>query len=285
MQTVSETRPSSIAGTWYEGQPKRLAESVDSYLNRAKIETIQGKVIGLVAPHAGHRYSGPVAGYAFAAARGLSPRLVAVIAPMHHPYPHPLITTAHAFYHTPLGGIPVARPLLEALSKKLEQTLGYGLTPVANDPEHALEIELPFLQRALSAPFELIPLMLRQQDARTARILGQTLADLLRGQDCLLVASTDLSHFYDQATAKKLDSAMLEAAQTFDPEQLFAVERSGKGEACGLGALAATLWAAQSLGADSVEILNYATSGDTSGDYERVVGYGAGVIIEKPAQA
>lgn len=281
MQTVSEARPSSIAGTWYEGQPQRLAESVDTYLDRAKIETISGKVIGLVAPHAGHRYSGPVAGYAFAAARGLSPRLVAVIAPMHHPYPHPLITSAHAFYSTPLGDIPVARPLLEELSKKLEQALGYGLTSVANDPEHALEIELPFLQRALAAPFELIPLMLRQQDAHTARTLGETLAELLRGQDCLLVASTDLSHFYDQATAQKLDAAMLAAAESFDPDSLFDVERSGKGQACGIGALAATLWAASALGADAVKILNYATSGDISGDYERVVGYGAGVILVK----
>jgi MEMO1 family protein len=278
MQTVSEARPSSIAGTWYEGQPQRLAESVDSYLNSAKIETIQGKIIGLVTPHAGHRYSGPVAAHAFAAARGLSPRLVAVIAPMHHPYPYPLITSAHAFYRTPLGDIPVARSLLEELSKKLEQTLGYGLTPVANDPEHSLEIELPFLQRALSAPFELIPLMLRQQDKHTARIFGQTLAELLHEDDCLLVASTDLSHFYGQTTANRLDTAMLNAAQSFKPEQLFEIERSGKGEACGIGALAATLWAAQTLGADTVKILNYATSGDVSGDYERVVGYGAGVI-------
>jgi MEMO1 family protein len=278
MQTVSEARPSSIAGTWYEGQPQRLAESVDSYLNSAKIETIQGKIIGLVTPHAGHRYSGPVAAHAFAAARGLSPRLVAVIAPMHHPYPYPLITSAHTFYRTPLGDIPVARSLLEELSKKLEQTLGYGLTPVANDPEHSLEIELPFLQRALSAPFELIPLMLRQQDKHTARIFGQTLAELLHEEDCLLVASTDLSHFYGQTTANRLDTAMLNAAQSFNPEQLFEIERSGKGEACGIGALAATLWAAQTLGADTVKILNYATSGDVSGDYERVVGYGAGVI-------
>jgi AmmeMemoRadiSam system protein B len=278
MQTVSEFRPSAIAGTWYEGQPQRLAESVDAYLERAKIEEITGKVIGLVAPHAGHRYSGPVAGYAFAAARGLTPSLVAVISPMHHPYPYPLITSAHAFYQTPLGDIPVARPLLEALSKKLEQSLGYGLTPVANDPEHALEIELPFLQRALSAPFSLIPLMLRQQDRQTARILGETLAELLRDEDYLLVASTDLSHFYDQSAAKKLDTSMLAATESFNPDALFEIKRSGKGEACGLGALAATLWAAKALGADTVKILNYATSGDVSGDYERVVGYGAGVI-------
>ncbi|PKN93240.1 MAG: AmmeMemoRadiSam system protein B [Chloroflexi bacterium HGW-Chloroflexi-6] len=279
MQTVSEIRPSSIAGTWYEGQPKRLAESVDSYLERAKIEEITGKVIGLVAPHAGHRYSGPVAGYAFAAARGLTPSLVAVIAPMHHPYPYPLITSAHAYYHTPLGDIPVARAALDDLSARLEAQLGFGLSAVANDPEHSLEIELPFLQRALAAPFSLIPIMVRQQDPHTTRILGETLAEILRGQDCLLVASTDLSHFYDQATAQKLDSAMLSAAESFDPDLLFEVERSGKGQACGIGALAATLWAAKTLGADAVKILNYATSGNVTGDYERVVGYGAGVML------
>lgn len=280
MQTVSEIRPSSIAGTWYEGQPKRLAESVDSYLERAHIEKINGKVIGLVAPHAGHRYSGPVAGYAFAAARGLSPSLVAVIAPMHHPYPYPLITSAHSFYFTPLGNIPVARPQLNELSALLEHRLGYGLSALPNDPEHALEIELPFLQRALQNPFHLIPLMLRQQDPHTARILGETLAEILRGQDCLLVASTDLSHFYNQPAAEALDAVMLNAAESFEPEALYEVERTGKGEACGIGALAATLWAAKALGADTVKILNYATSGNVSGDYERVVGYGAGVIFQ-----
>lgn len=280
MQTVSEIRPSSIAGTWYEGQPKRLAESVDAYLERANIEKIKGKVIGLVAPHAGHRYSGPVAGYAFAAARGLSPSLVAVIAPMHHPYPYPLITSAHSFYFTPIGNIPVARPQLDELSALLESRLGYGLSAIPNDPEHALEIELPFLQRALQNPFRLIPLMLRQQDPHTARVLGETLAEILRGQDCLLVASTDLSHFYNQAAAERLDAAMLNAAESFEPEALYEVESKGKGEACGLGALAATLWAAKALGADTVKILNYATSGNVSGDYERVVGYGAGVILQ-----
>ena len=244
MQTVSDIRPSAIAGSWYEGQPKRLAESVDSYIKRAKIEAVSGKIIGLVAPHAGHRYSGPVAGHAFAAARGLTPSLVAVISPMHHPYPSPLITTAHAFYNTPLGDIAVARAILDDLSARLEPRLGFGLTPVVNDPEHSLEIELPFLQRALAAPFSLIPIMVRQQDPHIARILGETLADVLRGQDCLLVASTDLSHFYDQATAKILDSAMLSAAESFDPDLLFEVERNGKGQACGIGALAATLWAA-----------------------------------------
>lgn len=280
MQPVSELRPTAIAGTWYEDQPQRLAASVDAYLNQAKTEPIGGKIIGLIAPHAGHRYSGPVAGYAFSTVRALTPKLVAILAPMHHPYPYPLLTTSHAFYQTPLGDIPVARVVLDDLSACLEHQLGFGLTPVTNDPEHSLEIELPFLQRALSTPFSLIPIMLRQQDSHTARILGESLAEIIAEQDCLLVASTDLSHFHNQDAAEKLDLAMLQAAESFDPDIIFDVERQGKGEACGIGALAAMLWAAKALGGSSVKILHYATSGNINGDYERVVGYGAGVVVK-----
>ena len=101
-------------------------------------------MIGVIAPHAGHRYSGPVAGYAFAAVRGLTPGLVAVISPMHQPYPQPLITTAHTAYTTPLGNVPVDRQAVEDLSARVKTRLGLGLSPVAYDQEHSLEIELPF---------------------------------------------------------------------------------------------------------------------------------------------
>jgi AmmeMemoRadiSam system protein B len=130
------------------------------------------------------------------------------------------------------------------LFARLKDQLGFGLTPIANDPEHTLEIQLPFLQRALAEPFLFIPIMLRQQDADTAQILGQTLA----GQDCLLVASTDLSHFYNQPRAEKLDRALLQAAEAFDPAVLFDLERRGLAEACGLGALATMFWAAKARG-------------------------------------
>lgn len=280
MSVIADLRPSPIAGTWYQGHPQRLAEEVDGYLNRAGKPKIHGEIIGVIAPHAGHRYSGPVAGYGFAAARGLSPSLVAVISPMHHPYPFPLITTAHAAYQTPLGNIPVNKPIAEALSQKLEARLGYGLTPVPKDPEHSLEIELPFLQRALTGSFTLLPVMVRAQDAQVSRILGECLAEVLRGQNALLVASTDLSHFHNQETANRLDSAMLRPVENFDPQAAFDVEISGKGEACGIGALTAVLWACKALGADSVKILNHATSGDVSGDFSSVVGYASGVITQ-----
>lgn len=278
MKPIADIRPSPIAGQWYPADPHRLAEEVDAYISEAHLPALEGEPVGIITPHAGHRYSGPVAGYAFAAIRGLQPDLVAVVSPMHYPYEAPLLSSAHAAYGTPLGSIPVDRQALHALDVALAQLLGWGLTCIANDPEHSLEIELPFLQRALSKPFQLLPVMVREQEARVASALGQALAQVLQGRNALLVASTDLSHFYTQSIARKLDHEMLRQVADFDPEGVLRTEESGGGFACGHGALAAVLWAARQLGATRVQVLRHATSGDVTGDYSRVVGYGAAVI-------
>ncbi len=280
MSAIPSVRPSAIAGTWYEANPQALARAVDRYLDDAQLPNLPGQILALIAPHAGHIYSGPVAGYAFAAARGLSPELVAVVSPMHHFYTQPLLTTAHGAYLTPLGEIPVDLKALSDLDSRLRKQLGFGLTPVTNDPEHSLEIELPFLQRAVRSTFHLLPVMLRAQTPDVARQVGEALAETLRGRNALLVASTDLSHFYNQTMAKELDSAMLAQVAAFSPEGIFELEKNGKGEACGIGALAAVLWAARALGADTVQVLKHATSGDVTGDFQRVVGYGAAVVLK-----
>jgi len=278
MNTLTDLRPSSIEGQWYPGNPRQLAASVDGYLEAAALPEIKGEVIAVVAPHAGYIYSGPVAGYAFAALRGLTPELVAVISPMHHSYFQPLLTCAHEAYVTPLGGVPIDREAVHALDAHLHAELGFGLDPIRNDPEHSLEIELPFLQRALAGDFSILPVMMRDQSVKVARSLGKALAQTLKGRAAILVASTDLSHFYPQRTANDLDKEMLRRIEAFDPEGVLRAEEKGKGFACGRGAAAAVLWAAQSLGADRVQILNYATSGDVTGDHSQVVGYGAAVI-------
>jgi MEMO1 family protein len=271
-----DLRPSPIAGTWYEGHAKTLARSIDEYLNNAKLPELDGEVVGVIAPHAGHRYSGPVAGYAFAALRGLSPSLVAVISPFHNLARYPLITTAHDAYSTPLGNLEVDKTALAQLQTHLE----IPITPVIADKEHSLEIELPFLQRALSSDFKLLPIMVRAQEVDVAQKLGLALAKVLKDKNALLVASTDLSHFYDQDTANILDAEMLRRIGIFDPEAIFEAERTGKAFACGHAAVAAVLWAARDLGANKVQVLHHATSGDVTGDYSSVVGYGAAVILK-----
>ncbi len=275
-----DVRPSPIAGKWYEGDPEILARLVDEYLDDAQLPELDGEVMGVIAPHAGHLYSGPVAGYAFAALRGRSPDLVAVVAPMHHPYFEPLITTAHEAYSTPLGKIPVDKDALDELDRILQSELGFGLAAAARDPEHSLEIELPFLQRALSSQWRLLPVMDRARDPLVSQKLGKALAHVLRDKNFVLVASTDLSHFYNQQTALMYDRAMLNEIESFNPEGAFDLERAGKGFACGLGAVTAVLWAARELGADKVKVLRHATSGNVTAEYSSVVGYGAAAILK-----
>lgn len=276
-----DIRPSPIAGTWYPGDAESLAASIDQYLQDANPKDIQGKIVGLTVPHAGHRYSGGVAAYAFRLVQGNAPGIIVVISPLHAYAEGSILTSGHQAYATPLGTIPIDHELVNRLEQMLEREHGLKLGRLRNDREHALEIELPFLQRCIETPYRLIPIMLREQSAGVARALGETLGALLNESEALIIASSDLSHFYPQQIAERLDRTMLGYLDQFDPEGLIKAEEQGKGFACGRGAMAAALWASRALGADQVEVLKHATSGDVTGDLESVVGYGSAVIYQQ----
>jgi len=278
MNELASARPSPIAGTWYSANPSQLRETVDAYIDQADPPDFPGQVIALVAPHAGYRYSGSVAGHAFKTVKGNVYDYVAVISPLHQYHPQPILTSAHRAYQTPLGELPLAKSKLAEIDAGLTARAGLGLTTVANDQEHSLEIELPFLQRALSGNFELIPIMVRDQTRETARILGRVLAETLKDENCLMVASSDLSHFFPQSKAEQLDDLVLQALVDFSPNRLFDLKKQGQGQACGLAPIAAVLWAARAQGATNVTLLKYDTSATASGDTSSVVGYGAAAI-------
>lgn len=270
---MPDVRPSPLAGQWYPGQAQRLTQSVDAYLQEAAVPQLPGQVMGLIAPHAGHRYSGAVAGQAFAAVQGRTVETVAVVGPMHQPFAGRVLTTGHDAYQTPLGAVEVDAAGLAAV----EEACTVPLTKVRYDPEHSVEIELPFLQRALGS-FKLIPLMMRDDSAATCAAVGGALAKALAGRNYLLVASSDLSHFYPQRIAGQLDSYMLAQIETFDPQAVLKAEDDQKGFACGRAAIAAVLTAARQLGGQGVKVVAHATSGDVTGEKESVVGYGAALI-------
>ena len=271
-------RPSPIAGSWYPGQPKALIRDINHYLSKARVEPLGGRVWGVVAPHAGYRYSGPVAAYAFKCLEGMRPDLVVVVAPLHYGHMAPLLTTAYEAYQTPLGSIQVDTAAINQLNDALQAQLGFGLTPLERGPEHSPEIELPFLQHVLANGFQLLPVMVRDQSCQVAEALGHTLAQILQSRQALFVASSDLSHFYPQPTAQKFDQELLRRLAAFDPTGVMQAEEEGVGFACGRAAIAAVLWASKELGANRVSVLHHATSGDVTGDYASVVGYGAAVI-------
>ncbi len=266
-------RPSPIAGTWYPGNLNQLAKSIDAYLADAPTPELPGELVGVIAPHAGHRYSGAVAAHAFKALQGSDADTIVVLSPLHDAAPSPLLTTEHDAYWTPLGVIPVDRPLV----KEIQTACEVPITPIAADHEHSLEIELPFLQRVLNT-FNLIPIMIRNDSAAVCLALAKALAAVLQGRRCLLVASSDLSHFYPQDLAQQLDAYMLAQVEAFDPLAVLRAEDEEKGFACGRGAIATALAAAKQMGATGVKVVKHATSGDVTGDYSSVVGYGAAVI-------
>jgi AmmeMemoRadiSam system protein B len=280
MATISEIRPSPIAGRWYSGDPQELRNSIQGYLENAQIPALPGRILGLIAPHAGHLYSGPVAAYAFKAVTGFKPEVVAILSPLHQYFPYPLVTSAHKAYGTPLGTISIDGDLMAQVNQELKAELGYGLSPVPRDGEHSLEIELPFLQCTLDEGYKLLPIMMRDQTTQVAKSLGSVLSKVLSGKSVLLVASSDLSHYYSQQQARQLDSSILEQVEAFSPDGLFKVESEGRGQACGLAPIATVLWACRGLGADQVKVLHYATSGDVTGDFSAVVGYGAAIILD-----
>jgi AmmeMemoRadiSam system protein B len=279
MGTVNNLRPSPIAGTWYPGNADHLARSIDGFLSDAKTPPIKGQIKAIIVPHAGHRYSGSVAAYAYNAIQGLAIKNIVVLSPMHQYHPAKLLTTAHEAYTTPLGPVPVNPELVRKLDQALISILDEGLTPIARDQEHSLEIQLPFLQRVYPQGFNLLPVMLRDQAPDTTRALADALVKVMP-EDSLLVASSDLSHFYPENDALELDSAILKTIQDLSPEDLYQVEAESRGFACGLGAIAAVLWAARELGANQVDILNRATSGDVTGDRSSVVGYVSAVVYK-----
>jgi AmmeMemoRadiSam system protein B/AmmeMemoRadiSam system protein A len=279
----AKVRPAAVAGSFYPADPAELAKMVDGFLAKATPPPLTG-VVALVAPHAGYQYAGQVAAYSYALLKGRKFDRVVVIAPSHYESFGFASVYDGAAYTTPLGQVPVDRAFAAKLAagSKLIRLSGLGHTPTPDKPEHALEDQLPFLQRVLGQ-FQLVPIVIGDQSYETCRALGLALAKLIQGTNTLIVASSDLSHYHPYDQAVKIDHKTLTAieewdylsmARNFDPSV-------NVWEACGGYPIIAAMIASERLGASQAKVLNYANSGDTAGDKTRVVGYGA-VAFVKP---
>ncbi len=274
VHSASEVRASPLAGRWYPGRADALTAMIDEFLQAVPPQTVDGQILGLLAPHAGYRYSGPVAAYAYALVSGMAFDTVVVIGPMHHALPGAVLTTTHSAYETPLGTVPVDREGIEALGQRVR------LTMVGNDPEHSVEIELPFLQHVLEPGFTFVPLMLRDQSAPQVEALSEALAEVLEDRHVLVVASSDLSHYYAQEIANQFDSTMLACVEAMDVSCIIEFNENQTAFACGYGGIATMINTVRQWGADHARVVRYATSGDITGDFREVVGYGAAVVYQ-----
>jgi AmmeMemoRadiSam system protein B len=253
-----------------------LASAVDRHLSAADRDAVDvdGGLVALIAPHAGLMYSGPVAAHAYRLLRHRQFDVAVLVGPSHFVGFEGVSLYPSGGFDTPFG---VALVDADCAASIADASEVIHPLPAAHQREHSLEMQLPFLMH-LAPSIPIVPLLMGYQTAATAAALGDALAIALRGRRALLVASTDLSHYHDAAVASALDRVVIDCVARFDAAGLQAALDATPEHACGGGPTVAVMRASWASGARNAAILNYADSGDVSGDKSAVVGYLAAAL-------
>lgn len=266
----SGTREPAVAGSWYPGSRAALVSEVEAHLQAAHPERPRGRLVGLISPHAGLRYSGPVAAWGYSLLAGHAPATVVLVGPSHRVAFDGVSVWARGEWRTPLGPLAIDEALAARL---LAADRRMADDPRPHLPEHCLEMQLPFV-KYLAPEARIVPLMMGSQARGEVDMLAAALAEALRETEALLVASSDLSHYHPAREAERLDAMVVEHVSRFDAEGLMSLLERRHEHACGGGPMVAVMKAAAALGADEAAVLRYADSGDVSGgDKSQVVGY------------
>ena len=273
-------RPPAVAGSWYPDAGEPLRAAVAAHLAAVPAtDTLPGDIVALIAPHAGLVYSGPVAAHAYQAVAGRVYDVAVLVGPSHHVGFDGVALYPRGAFDTPFGPVPVAA----GVADQLMRASCIRTHPTAHVREHSLEMQLPFLCHVLPRT-PIVPLVIGSQERGTILALAEALADTLAGLTPLIVASTDLSHYFTAERAALLDAVVIDHVTRFDADGLqaeyerYPPHERGRCVACGGGAAIAVMKAAASLGARDARVLCHANSGDVSGDKSAVVGYLAAVL-------
>ena len=271
-----EIRRSPIAGTWYPGDPSELEKTVSSLLAAAPANDVPGKLLGLIAPHAGLKYSGPVAAAGYRLLEGREFESVILLGPSHRVAFDGLALYPEGSFATPLGQAAIDSDLASSFASSTPRARAML---EAHRMEHCLEMQLPFLQRVLPNA-RILPVLMGTQSARNIVAAASAMARVISeaAYPVLLVASSDLSHYESRGRARELDSEVLDRIERFDFRGLAELLEEEKGHACGGGPIVAVMMAARELGASKASVLAYGDSGDAGGDTDAVVGYASAAL-------
>ena len=273
----NKIRSAMVAGMFYPQKKITLEREVALVLENAPDDMIDGKIIALVVPHAGYMYSGGVAARAYRQIIDHEFETVVVISPSHREYFKEISIYDGYGYSTPLGVIPVdkemANNMIDCNPKIILSEKGHRFD------EHALEVQLPFLQKVLDE-FKLIPIVMGEQDLENVEVLANALATVLKDKNAFIVASSDLSHFYSYDKATIMDKVVTENVKNFNEDKLFKDVQAGRCEMCGSGPVVTAMKASKMLGANKSKVLLYRNSGDVTGDRNEVVGYMSAVFYK-----
>lgn len=266
-----------FAGRFYPDNKEDLITEMSWYLKHAQVPSMDGEPIAVIVPHAAYYYSGAVAAYSYKLLAEMKPDAVIVLAPAHRASYLGASYIDEGSYETPLGAVLIDKELTEAIMRRPN----FFYIKEVHENEHSLEVQVPFLSHVLGDGFTMVPLIVATTETTTIKKLADSLADIISSQSrkVAFVVSTDLSHYHSYEEAAAIDKIFMESLMTLDEDIIRKKVESGEAEACGIGPVLVAVRACKKLGAKSVRLLQYANSGDTSGDKERVVGYLAAAIV------
>jgi MEMO1 family protein len=272
-------RKPAVAGSFYPGSFTGLQRQIEDCFKHplgpgtlpGEAKSAERHTLGLVSPHAGYIYSGPVAAHGFSRiAAEKKPGTVVIVGPNHRGLGAAVAVGREGTWQTPLGTVEVDIEVGEAIISAGHSAKWDDL---AHSMEHSLEVQVPFLQYIYGSDFKIVPIAMLRQEVEIAQDLGRAIAAALKGRDGLVIASSDFSHYESQASASRKDHLALDAILSLDPARLEETVNSHNISMCGPGPVMAMITACKELGAKKANLLRYATSGDVTGDYSQVVGY------------
>jgi AmmeMemoRadiSam system protein B len=272
-----QIRTPAVAGMFYPSEKSELKRSIkECFLHEFGPGNIppsknEKKIFGVICPHAGYMYSGPIACHSFYAVSSDLPELFIIVGPNHWGIGSSVATMKDCKWSTPLGEIEVDSKIAEEITH-LSSTI--KIDYLSHVREHSLEVQIPILQEMYSN-FKILPISLIDQDKETAKHVGLTIAKIIEKKRAVIIGSSDFTHYEKNEFAHQQDMALIEPILELDVEEFYAVLENKNVTACGYGAIASTMIACKEMGATKGKLLKYATSGDVTGDTDSVVGYGS----------
>jgi len=273
-------RTPAVAGMFYSGEKKQLTQEIkrcfsgDFGPKRDPPTASSEKIFGVICPHAGYMYSGPIAAQSFYAISNQRFDLAIIVGPNHWGIGENVATMRDGTWQTPLGSVEVD-PEAADMAVQSEKI---GADFFSHTRDHSLEVQVPMLQYVFRDKIKILPIILNSQDIDTARDVGGKMAEIALQKSTMIIGSSDLTHYESNDFAHSQDSALLEPVRRLDVEGFYSVLRKRNVSACGYGAIASTMVACKKLGAAKGRVVQYATSGDIAGDKSSVVGYGSVVF-------
>jgi AmmeMemoRadiSam system protein B len=268
-------RHPAVAGLFYPEDPDVLNQTVDTLLLQAELQPAPGRVVGMILPHAGYAYSGYTASLGYKLLGNKPVDTVVIVSPSHREYFDGISVYGGTAYRTPLGDLKIDE---EVRTELLKDDAVIAASDAGHREEHAIEVQLPFIQKVMGGA-KIVPIVMGEQRREYCFHLGKRLADVLRHKRVLLIASSDLSHYHPYEEAESMDAIIIGDVAQFDCEKMMNDLESERAEACGGGPMVAVLDAAHRLGASRAEILYHCNSGDITGDRHSVVGYLSAALL------